>query len=56
MSVLPGVVNVELVVELAVPRQKIDNNPDGSYENKRLIYQISERELFVFFFEITHIG
>jgi len=56
LSVLPGFVNVELVVELAVPRQKIDNNPDGAYENKRLIYQISERELFVFSFEITHIG
>ena len=42
LSVLPGFVNIELIIELAVPRQEVHNNSDGTYKNKRLIYQISE--------------
>ena len=56
LPVFPGLVDVELVVELAVSRHEIDNNPHRAYENKRLIEQVSEREFPVFAFEITHIG
>ena len=56
LPVLPGFVNVKLVIKLTVSRQEIDNNSHRTYKNKCLIYQISERELFVFTFEIVHIG
>lgn len=56
LPVLPGFVNVKLVIKLTVSRQEIDNNSHRTYKNKCLVYQISERELFVFTFEIVHIG
>ena len=43
LSVLPGFVNIKLVIELAVPWQEVHDNSDGTYENKCPVYQISER-------------
>ena len=43
LSVLPGFVNIKLVIELAVPWQEVHDNSDGAYKNKCPVYQISER-------------